>query len=459
MTRLPWILAAVLGVELVVAGVLIVRRVQTPTPPLPRVELFDNQTAAALRAERDAVPSRSPRDWAKLAERYIAHGFYAEAEACHRRACELAPDDARLRGLWAFCLSRMGRMARAIELFEEALKLGHARPAELHYFIGRDHLRLEEVAAARAAFKAAGDLPAARYERAKLALAENRVDEAVELLAPLQQEHADVLPVHWLRARAEQQRGDLAAADRFAQRAAAVNGRLPTPFDDHSDRVYDAHNYFGLSQRWHDARELIENERFEDAREVLEAGLASQWHSQGADLLADVAFRQGRQAECIELLKDILENDETTLHRLWRYGDALQEAGRTDQAYPTWRHAIALGPETDGKGLYVKLFQYHSDRGEQTQADRFKARYYHASGVELLRGDDPVKARASLEESVRLYDEDPDAWFYLGETRQRLNDGPAARDAYERCLALRPEHGRARRAMGQFGPAKKRDAD
>ena len=169
------------------------------------------------------------------------------------------------------------------------------------------------------------------------------------------------------------------------------------------------------------------------------------------DLLADVAYRQDRQAECIELLKKILENDETTLHRLWRYGDALQEAGQTDQAYQTWRRAIALGPETDGKGLYVKLSQYHADRGEQPQADRFKARYYHASGVGLLRGDDPVKARASLEESVRLYDEDPDAWFYLGETRQRLNDRPAARDAYERCLALRPEHGRARRALGQFG--------
>ena len=234
MRILPGLLVLLITIELVAAGLLVASRRRPSAPPLPAVELFDRVTAAELVAQRDAVDAGSSEDWAALAERYLAHGFYAEAEACHRRACELAPRDARLRGLWAFCLSHMGRLEEGNRQYHGALEAGHPQAARLHYFIGRNHLRLEDASAARTAFERAGDLPAARYELAKLALAENRAADAARMLQPLQETHPGAFAAHWLRARAERTLGNHQDAERFERLAGHSNERLPTPFDHHS---------------------------------------------------------------------------------------------------------------------------------------------------------------------------------------------------------------------------------
>lgn len=448
MSRWQWLLIGLIGVELAVAAVLLVRHQQpTIAPPVPPRELFDDETSAALSAARDQVRPAAAEDWAHLAELYLAHGYYPEAEACHRRACELAPKDAELRALWAFCLSRMGDMEQAVPQFRQAIKQGHPRPRELHYFAARDLLRLGDIPAAREALLDAGDLPAARYERAKLELAEKDAAQAVRLLEPLQQEFPAALPSHWLRGRAERMLGRHAEAERFERRAAEVGGRLPTPFDRHSDRIYDAHHRLGLARRWKEARRLLDAGRLADARRLLEQGLAIRWQAPGADLLAEVAYEQGDVEGALQLLREILDRVEPSQHHWWRYGDTLEAAGRRDEAAEAWHRAVTLGPETEGRGLYVKLSQYHAERGEAAEAERFRARFYYAAGVERLRAGQPAEALASLEEAVSIFPQDPDAWYYLAECRRRLGNAAEAGQAYRRCLELRPQHGRAFRAL------------
>ena len=44
---------------------------------------------------------------------------------------------------------------------------------------------------------------------------------------------------------------------------------------------------------------------------------------------------------------------------------------------------------------------------------------------------------------MQLPDEDR-VWFYLAEAHRAMNDRAAAREAYQKCLAIDENHGRAR---------------
>jgi tetratricopeptide (TPR) repeat protein len=453
MSRWQGILLLLIGAELVVGAVMLLRHVSQPVPPLPQVELFDPLTADQLRARRDRVRPHIAADWAELAELYLAHGFYPESEACLRRANELAPRDARLRGRWAFCLSRLGQMEPAIERFEQAVALGHPEPAELWYFAGRDYLRLEQTEPARQAFLLAQELPAAQYELAKLEIRDGHPDQAAARLERLQRRYPEAFAPHWLRSRAELQRDDRVAADVFARRAAEAGERLPTPFDRQSERVIAVNRDFGRSRLQEDAKRMIDRDQLGPARRLLEQMQRAQWTSEAADLLADVEFSEGRPEEARKLLDEVLRRDGPTLHGLWRYGDALQEIGQESQAASAWRHAVTLGPAGEAQGLMVKLSQYHEQLGELDEARRWKARFYYAAGATLLRRGEPGPARASLEESLRSDDQNADAWFYLGECQRLLGVPVQAQRAYERCLALRPEHGRAQTELARIASA------
>lgn len=457
MNRLPRmllskILLAVLGAELLAGTALVAWQSAQPAPPLPPVEMFDPLTAEQMRQLRAGVRPRAADDWGDLAEVYLAHGFYPEAEACYRRACELSPHQAELRGDWAFCLSRMGRIEDALVEFGQAIALGHPEPAALRYFAGRDWLRLEQTEAAKRTFLLAADLPAAQYELARLDLSEGRVERAVERLERLQREFPDCLAPHWLRARAERRLGHAREAEEYERRAAAARGRLPTPFDERSERVRQVYHQFGRQGRLEQLRQEIERGNLAEARGGLEQLLQQQWSAEAADLLSDVEFAEGRLDAARRLLREVLDREGPTLHWLWRYGEACEADGDIDEASRVWRQAVALGPEVEAQGLLVKLSQLCESRGDVDEARRLKARFYHAAGVELLDRGQPGAARASLEESLALDAERAATWFYLGQALEALDRAADARRAYGRCLELQSFHGRALDALRRLGP-------
>jgi tetratricopeptide (TPR) repeat protein len=49
------------------------------------------------------------------------------------------------------------------------------------------------------------------------------------------------------------------------------------------------------------------------------------------------------------------------------------------------------------------------------------------------------EATAELQEAVRLDPNQGDAWFALGRTLRARNDWPAAQEAYEKSIALKPD--------------------
>ncbi|MCO6457000.1 MAG: tetratricopeptide repeat protein [Pirellulaceae bacterium] len=457
MNRLPRmplakVLLAVLVAELLAGTALVLWQPPQPVPPLPPVEIFDPLTAEQMRQMRDGVRPRAAEDWSELAEMYLAHGFYPEAEACYRRACELSPEHAERRGDWAFCLSRMGRIEEALAEFQQAIALGHPDAAALRYFAGRDWLRLEQTEAAKRTFLLAADLPAARYELARLDLAEGRGGRAAERLERLQREIPDCLAPHWLRARAERRLGNAREAEEYERRAAAARGRLPTPFDERSERVRQVYHQFGRQGRLEQLRQEIERGRLAEARRELEWLLQQQWSAEAADLLSDVDHAEGRFDQARRRLGEVLDREGPSLHWLWRYGEACEAAGELDEAGRVWLRAVALGPESEAQGLFVKLSQLYESRGDVDEARRFKARFYHAAGVERLDSGQPGAARASLEESLALDAERAATWYYLGQALEALDRTADARRAYGRCLELQAFHGRALDALRRIGP-------
>jgi tetratricopeptide (TPR) repeat protein len=450
MTRWQKSAAVVLLVELILGGVLVYRRLQMAPPPLPDLSALDSVTAAELRDLADQC--RSSEDWRHLAAVYQAVGFFPEAEACYRQAAVLRGDDAWIAFEWAFCLSRLGRTSAAIEQYQRALKLGHSQPANCWYFIGQNCLREEKANDAASVFAQAPDLAAAGYERAKLHYRAGESQEARALLDKVLADHPLTTAPNYLRGRIETALKNPRAAAAFRDRAERGGLRLPSPFDEEWERVSTLRQQIGLAGRATRCRDLMQAGEFPQAADCLRELLRLHWEASSADQLADIEIRARRPAEAVRLLEEVLEREGPSLHYLWRLADAYEEMGQLDKAVPLWERAIRLTSPQYVKDVYFKLGSAYAQTGQIDKAKQSIAAFHHARGVEAFWQGDTALAQAELAKALEQSPDNAAAWFYLGECR-RLEGNPAkAREAYERCLKISPEHGRAHDGLSQLGP-------
>jgi cytochrome c-type biogenesis protein CcmH/NrfG len=68
------------------------------------------------------------------------------------------------------------------------------------------------------------------------------------------------------------------------------------------------------------------------------------------------------------------------------------------------------------------------------------------AGIERLDSNQPVVAMEALTEATARDPGSAAAWHFLGEAYRAQGRTADARAAYDRCLALDPNHGRAARA-------------
>jgi tetratricopeptide (TPR) repeat protein len=419
------------------------------TAPVPDLTTTDPLTADELRAK--AALCRTPEQWAGLGEAYLVTGFFPESEACLREAAALAPANPDFAFKHAFALERLGRLEEANANYETAVRLNHPRATDCWYYVGKNHLRREQAGPAAAAFERAGALPGARYELALLQARAGPLAQADAEARRLAEEFPAAFEPVSLRYRLALARNDVPAADALADQFARRPEPLRTPFYTEVDWVTETANGVGKSRVYRDAGRSMQAGRVADAEAGLRKLLAVGWAPEVVDRLAEVLVTTRRQREAADVLAEAVARGGPSYGRLWLLGQAYDATGQSARVLETWERAarLATGPWTEG--LWRDMANRYDRMGERDKARAFHAKAHLAAGMNLLDAGKPGDAVPVLRRAVEADPGLAHAWYALGEAH-RAGQRPAdARAAYERCLTIDPDHGRARRALKLLG--------
>ncbi len=445
MTRLQGLCLALIVAEWVLGGAIAAQRLRRPTAPVP--EMLGADPVAADQIRSMAANCATAEQWADLGATYVATGYFPEAEVCFRVAARMERSNAEFAFRHAFTLERVGRLEEATEQYASAIACKHPRTADCWYYIGKNSLRRENPAAAAAAFERAGNLAGARYELAWLHAREGRLADAEADAARLAEEFPDAYEPVALRYRVALARGDKETADRLADAFVRRPSPLPIPLAEEIKWVFAVANGIGRDRLFRDAGREMHSGRPGNAEAYLRQALAAGWSPEIADKLADVLFALGRPREAAAELTEAVERGGPAFGLLWRLGQAYDALGQPELALQMWERAARSATGAGAKGLWEDLGQRYLRIGNAPQAQFFRVKALVADGAEALDARNPTAATATLTQAVALDPHHSHAWFYLGEAH-RANGRPSdARPAYERCLQIDPNHGRAIRAL------------
>lgn len=445
MTRLQAWLVGLLAVELGVGSYFVVRHVAEPSPPMPDLIHVDPVAADEIRAL--AAACRTPAQWAELGEVFLATGYFPEAEACLRVASGRSPTNADLAFQHALALERLGRLDEANAANETAVARGLARPGDAWYFVGRNHLRLGAVEAATAAYRKAGSQAGARYELALLDAEAGRRDEAEAAARRLADEYTDAYPPVGLSYRLALTRGDRPTADRLADEFTRRPRVLPTPFDAVVNRVFGLAQRVGQDGLFVAAGRDLRAGRLDAAEAKLRAALDAGWYPDLADSLAEVLAAKQRHEEAARLLDEAVVRGRPSFELLWRSGQGQAALGRMDAAVAAWERAAVISTGPAATELYRDLASHYDRAGVPDKGKAFATRADLAAATDALAAKKPAEAVAAAGRATARTPDVAAAWFLLGEAQRTQGRAAEARAAYERCLALDPDHGRAHRGL------------
>lgn len=437
------ILGCAIAIELIAGVVLAYRQKARPAPLSPLVpELSHVDPFVAAHIRELAAKCTTPGDWAGLGEVYLAYGYFTEAEACYRVAVAGSPNRVEWVHHWGFSLERLGKVTESNEQYERAIELGHPDPTACWYYIGRNHLRLEKVEAAQAAFQRAADQPAARYELARLLVRGGKPAEAMPIIDRLASEHPNAVHPPLLRHKVQVLAKSPAAAESGIG-AHYTPDQLPNPFYVDWKWLQQTHDKLGLAGELKSAMALHEQGLTSAAMPALKEVYRLNCDIIAVELLSEAERRNGNPAEALRLIEDAIDRVGPSAQLLFMLGEAHAASGRLDRAVDAWTRASRLGAGGRVKNAYYKLALHFEKAGDSRAARRNHAMAYLSAAHEVFWNKKPAEAQEPLEKALEY---DPDivqAWYYLGEIHRLQGGSERARTAYERCLSIDPNFGRA----------------
>jgi predicted Zn-dependent protease len=159
----------------------------------------------------------------------------------------------------------------------------------------------------------------------------------------------------------------------------------------------------------------------------------------------------GRPDEATQLLSEAIDRAGPTYRLLWRLGQVHAARGNPSQSVKLWERAtrLATGPET--QGLWQDLATHYERAGDAKRIRVYSVKAGLAEGLQLLNGGQASDAAVVLMRVVKMNPGSPEAWYYLGRAHRALGHTSDARAAYQKCLAINSDYGRASRAMKLLG--------
>lgn len=450
MTRGQKLLVLVIVVELALAVFLFAKAkpVVLMTAGMGSVE---KSVAEEIRVLEKRMNGRAADAWMNLAEVYRAFGLFPQADQAFQQLKLLDPGDVGHIYFQATCLDRMGQLSRARELYQQVIQI-HGHDPELQSMIkhawlniGLSWLRENNLTNAEPALRNALPLPKAGIFLARPLIRAGRVDEAKAILLELRKSNPDVLDLNLLLSYAATASGDTAGAARYLEEAERTPKR-PQLADPTIAIAHGRRELHGSLSHYLKGLTSEKNGSLSVAEEEAKLALAELWTIDYERLLARLELKSNRIPTAIQRLEATASHLAFDEHTLDLLGDAYLVMGDEAKARAAWVRALELMPSAN---LHNKLAASFKRSGNDAAARRHEGMSkYHAGRSAWLQNDLPTTSKY-LEEAVLLETNDAQLWYYLAETRRQTGDINGARIAFERCLQLKPNHGRALRALSQ----------
>ncbi|MBD3675734.1 MAG: tetratricopeptide repeat protein [Planctomycetaceae bacterium] len=445
MSRIVVLLWFVLLVESFVCGRAVWQRANRVEPPSVALSELDLDTARELQKLQQDTEFGSAENWKHLAEAYLGEGYFPQAEQTFQQAISLNPADEQALYGQAFCLERMGRMERALSIFEQLVDSQDSQLAQTCWYqIGRNRLRLEDPEGAEQAFREIADFPPAAYQLAKLLIRTGHTEEGTAIVEKQLDELPNSLKFKQLLAYAAETSGDRELA--WQRRLDVQRAEYQLTLEYGMSYISLFRGKLGLQKQLAACLQLKNSGTLSERADCLDRALAM---IEEHDLLnyqsvyvaaAQVALGEGRLEEAFDLLETLHQQEYRTPEVLELEGDIYQQMGDPERARALWLEAVGLVPTSE---RHEKLAQSFEESGQSEVAHLHEGLALFYRGTNAYRENRLEAAQSLLSKSTQYYPDYTETWYYLGLVKAEQGSLEDARDAWKRCLTLNPEHGRA----------------
>ena len=452
MTRLQWILLALIISEATAVVLGWYRDDRQQQLPVTRLNVLDPASMKEIRQREAAHRPENRTDWLDLAAIYRTFGLLPEALYCYEQAQQLGSLRPEHHFSWGICLSRFGKMEAAQEHLNRVIVNHHEWEADAWLQIGFNYLREENPEKAEFALRKAIQRPIAKFTLARLLARTDRPDEALVLLNELIERYPNGLRVHQLKSWVHDLNGETEQAEYHRERVLRAVGRLP--LHDRSRREDDRwFQRIGNGRLYFDSIMAEQRGDLQQATELAALGLEAAWQEDRALRMVYLLLARDDLEQALLQLEKFIARVGESAESLTFLGEVLKESGKTTEAIQVWQRASGYraGRFADtNMRIHEKLMMVYQETGETKKASRQQGLMRLEKARIMWNNDEVRNSLVDFDAAVKLIPDAEIAWFYLAETRRLLGDGSGARVAYQRCLQLRPQHGRAIRALARL---------
>ncbi len=452
MTRLHWILIALIIAE--TTSVLWGWIGRDPHQPLPvtRLNVLDPTAVEDIRRLESEHRSDNRKDWLDLAAVYRTFGLLPEALFCYEQAEKISPLRPKDHFAWGICLSRFGEIAEAQEHLLNVIAAHHEWQEDAWLQIGLNYLRQEDPEQAEQALRNAKQRPIAKLALARLLSRTGRESESLQLLEELLERYPNGLRIHQLKAWVHQMKGETGPAEYHRERVLRAADSLTT--HDRSRQQDDQwFQKIGNGRFFFESLLVEEQGDLRKAIDLSLVGLKAAWQEDRALRLIYLRLANGEPAKALQACEEFFVRVGESVESLTLAGEALTEMGRTEEAIKVWQRATRYRSSRfvdTNMRVNEKLNMAYQASGEEGKAAQQKGLMRLEKALLMWNRNEVRKSLVEFQGAVEVIPDSVIGWFYLAETRRLLGDGSGAREAYQTCLQLDPQHGRAQRRLAQL---------
>ena len=452
MTRIQWTLIALIITE---AATVLWGTLGTDShQPLPatRLNVLDPIAVEDIRRLESEHRADNRKDWLDLAAVYRTFGLLPEALFCYERAEKIRPLKPKDHFAWGICLSRFGEIEKAQGHLQEVIAAHHVWQEDAWLQIGLNYLRTEEPAKAEQALRNATQRPIAKLALARLLSRTRREKESIQLLQQLLERYPNGLRIHQLKAWVHEMQGEARPAEYHRDRVLRAADSLTTHdlSRQHDDQWFQK---IGNGRFFFESLSAEEQGDLRNAIDLALAGLKAAWQEDRALRVIYLRLANQEPAKALVACEEFFVRVGESVESLTFAGEALMEMGKTEEAIKLWlwatRYRSSRFVDTNMR-VHEKLKMAYEARGEKQKALRQQGFMELEKALLMWNRNEVRNSLVEFEEAMELVPDSVIGWYYLAETRRLLGDGSGARKAYQACLELDPQHGRAQRGLARL---------